>query len=146
MRKTLHIAFAFLILLGFTNFSNKKKEKFEGEEKFISCLANVPLFYSTRNEPKLKEACEVYKDIELALITSTKNGKATYMFYYLVGEQTNNSFYGYLEKPIYHNKEGKKEAYFIKYQPKKQTFYKADCFRKILSENKDLTSVLTEIN
>lgn len=121
------------------------KEKFTGEERLTDCLAEIPLYYSTKAQQELKAAAEKYKDTEIVLVTAEKNGNAAYTYYYLVGHE---SSYGpsasLIKTESYHSNSPNKSELFLQYKPKIHSFYNAKCFREKIGQHSDLSQALTE--
>lgn len=119
---------------------------FIGSEGLDSCLVELPLDYASKNEQKLEAAARKLADIELVHLTSDKRSGVTYTRVYVVVERTPaGSTFVFLESPADHLRtSGSKTAQFIKYEPKKQRFYRASCFDAVLANDAELRVLIKE--
>ncbi len=132
------------LFISLTSFNNPEKEKFIGSSVLDSCLAEIPLYYSTKGQTDLKAATEKYKNVELAFVTIEKKGIINYEFYYLEGWESKYGPSAYLVRTTERNSKTSPKM-FLKYKPKKHIFYEAECFRKTLESNPNLNTILTEV-
>jgi hypothetical protein len=127
---TLTIGILFITLLTFKAYGQEKGQT-SWQEQLKSCHADIPLYYATKNQPKLLEAADKYKGIELALVTLDKKKGPTYKFYYLEKFTIDLGTSAYLVETKYLNQDRRPDhVTFLKYDPKKHFFYKADCFKE----------------
>ncbi len=143
--KTLQVITITLLLITTLALKRGEKEKFIGEEKFRSCLIDIPLYYSTKGQDALMKAAKKYKDVEIVLVTNEKKGRAYYKFYYIESYQGTYGPSAFLVSPEDHNSKSKNRVeVFINYKPKNHTFYRAQCFRDKLEEFSYLKESLKE--
>lgn len=135
--KKLTTCFLLIALLTFKTNGQENKQP-TWQEQLKTCEVEIPLYYATKNQPKLIESAEKYKGVELILVTINKKKGTSYKSYYLERYQSNFGPSAYLVKSQYINQDRRPEhVIFLDYNPKKHIFYKADCFRDN-SANKNL--------
>ncbi len=100
-------------------------------EQLKPCEVEIPLYYSTKNQPKLVESAEKYRGVELILVTIDKKKGPSYSSYYLERYQSDFGPSAYLVMSKYEHLDRRPEhVLFLGYNPKKHIFYTADCFRE----------------
>lgn len=135
MMKKLTTIFLFISLFAFKTNGQEKKQS-NWQEQLNPCEVEIPLYYATKNQPRLIESAEKYKGIELILVTIDKKKGPSYKSYYLERYQSNFGPSAYLVESRYIEQDRRPEhAIFLDYNPKKHIFYKADCFRDNLASN-----------
>jgi len=130
-----------LVLIPFSEL--QEKERFKGQTLLVDCLAEIPLSYSTADKEPFLEAVNRLDDVELVLVNAKKRKSPTYQFYYFQKTESIDGETAYLTlSQDYHKGTPHKSALFLKYKSGKHFFYRADCFREKLKENKELKAVL----
>lgn len=134
-----------LILLSF-QLCAQDNGPFVGSDKLESCLVDLPLNYASKNAQKLQAAAGALENTELIYLTHDKKKGVTYQRVYVVVSQTPvGSTFVFLESPEDHARtDGRKTAMFVKYEPKKQRFYRAACFDEVLMNDPELNGRLKE--
>jgi hypothetical protein len=128
MIKGLTTCFILITSLSLKTIGQDKNQTWQ--EQLKPCEVEVPLYYSTKNQPKLVETAEQLKGVELTLLTIDKKKDPSYKTYYLERYQSSYGPSAYLVKSEFLNMDRRPEhVIFLSYNPKKHTFYKADCFR-----------------
>lgn len=129
MTKRLAIFFLPVFLLTIRTYGQEKKQP-TWRDELRHCEIEIPLYYSTKNQPKLVECAEKYKGVELILVTTDKKKGTSYKSYYLERYESDFGPSAYLVKSEFVNSDRRPEhVIFLSYDPKKHIFYKADCFR-----------------
>lgn len=133
------------IILG-VNVNGQNKELFNGENLFSECRVNLPLTYKNKDKVICGQAAKDLRDIKLVLLHyDKKRNIAIYNFYYVDYNDSKDEIFVYLEPVESHfSTSDQKISIFPEYSPKKDRFYKADCFVKILNKNKDLKKIIRE--
>lgn len=135
MIKRLGTVFLLVALLTTKTNGQEKKEP-TWREQLQPCEVEVPLYYSTKNQPKLVDCAERYKGVELIIVTIDKKKGTSYKSYYLERYQSDFGPSAYLVKSQFINQDRRPEhVIFLSYDPKKHVFYKADCFRDNSASN-----------
>jgi len=131
--RMMRLSITIFLLISLVTFKTNGQEnkQLNWQEQLKSCEVEIPLYYATKNQPKLVESAEKYKDVELVLVIIDKKKGTTYKSYYLERYQSDFGPSAYLVKSRYINQERRPEhVIFLNYNPKKHIFYNADCFRK----------------
>src|SRR5689334_10090196 len=127
--KGLTTCFILIILFSLRTFGQDKNQQ-TWQDSLKQCEVQVPLYYSTKNQPKLVETAESLNGVEMILVTIDKKKGPSYRSYYLESYQSGYGPSAYLVKSEYINMDRRPEhVIFLSYNPKKHIFYKADCFR-----------------
>src|SRR5690554_2338556 len=124
------LVFAFALLTSNAQ-SQSVKELFKGESNLSSCFQDIPLTYKKKDDIKVSKKSEELKGKELVLLQySKKENQVSVKRYYLISETKGTTIYNFLiSKENY--EANKKVAVFLKFSPKTDRFYEADCFDDI---------------
>lgn len=124
--------------------SQSGKELFKGESNLSSCFQDIPLTYKKKDDIKVSKKSEELKGKELVLLQySKKENLVSVKRYYLISETKGTTIYNFLiSKENY--EANKKVAVFLKFSPKTDRFYEADCFDDIIKENPELKQLYKE--
>lgn len=143
MRFRYTTALIILIILTTTGYS-QTSELFPGASKLASCKVDIPLTYKKKDRERYIKGATENKNIELVLLKYNKRTKKlSCAKYYLDVYETANKTFVIAEKPENHiHGHSPKIVEFIDMNPKYDCFYKAKCFKEILSKNKELRETI----
>lgn len=119
-------------------------ESFTGQSKFDSCKEEIPLYYATKKKGPLLEAAARLKEIEIAYVSIGKKKKVKFDYFYLVVYDAQDGKSTFLQPSDAYAQGAKLPALFIDYNPKKDFFFRADCFRGIYDNDTDLKALIVK--
>ncbi len=131
-----------LYLIAFNNISySQNEELFKGENLLDTCKLNIPLTYKKKDMKVCAITGNEYKDKEIILLRyDIEKNELSYSPCYIVVDDK----FIYFETPEMHASTSlERKAIFLNYNPNKQRFYDAACFKNILEQNIELKSIIT---
>jgi hypothetical protein len=138
MLKIILIATSLLFVNVLFAQSKADKELFKGEQVLSSCFHNIPLTYKKKDDLITASKAKELEGKELVLLKFNKKDKSiTVERYYLFTELKDREIFNFLIAKKDHI-QNKRVLVFLKFTPKFDRFYEAECFDEILKQNPEI--------